>query len=108
MIWLVKLCMLPTPAPDDAGDASFLGPSRAPTQKGYMWSRARAPEAPERAAEKEQLASQPGNANATKQIAAGVARAHAPKGPNTNGEKVRTARHTSQDRTKAQRSACTF
>ena len=27
-IWLVWLCMLPTPTPDDAGDASFLGPSR--------------------------------------------------------------------------------
>ena len=25
--------MLPTPTPHDAGDASFLGPSRAPTQK---------------------------------------------------------------------------
>ena len=30
--------MLPTPAPDDAGDASFLGPSRAPTQKVHMES----------------------------------------------------------------------
>ena len=27
MSWLVKLCVLPTPAPDDAGNASFLGPS---------------------------------------------------------------------------------
>ena len=38
MIWLFKfrLCMLPTPTPDDAGDASFLGPSRAPTQKADM------------------------------------------------------------------------
>ena len=34
--------MLPTPTPDDAGDASFLGPSRAPTQKADMGSRARA------------------------------------------------------------------
>ena len=25
--------MLPTPTPDDAGDASFLGPSRDPNQK---------------------------------------------------------------------------
>ena len=33
--------MLPTPTPDDAGDASFLGPSRAPTQKADMGSRAR-------------------------------------------------------------------
>ena len=66
MIWLVRFCMLPTPAPDDAGGAS-LGPSRAPTQKkADMGSRARAPEAPERAAKKEQPASQPGNANATK------------------------------------------
>ena len=30
------------PTPDDAGDASFLGPSRAPTQKADMGSRARA------------------------------------------------------------------
>ena len=68
MIWLVRLCMLPTPTPDDAGHASFLGPSRAPTQKADMGSRARAraPEAAETAAQKEQLASQPGNANATK------------------------------------------
>ena len=47
--------MLPAPAPDDAGDASF------PTQKADV----RAPEAPESAAQKEQPASQPGNANAT-------------------------------------------
>ena len=33
--------MLPTPTPDDAGDASFLGPSRAPSQKADMGSRAR-------------------------------------------------------------------
>ena len=62
-----------------AGDASFLGPSRAPTQKADMGSRervrtpekadmgsrerVRAPEAPETAAQKEQPASQPGNAN---------------------------------------------
>ena len=59
MIW-------PTPTPDDARDASFLGPSPAPTQKADMRSRARAPEAPETAAQKEQPASQPGNANATK------------------------------------------
>ena len=32
--------MLPTPTPDDAGDASFLGPSRAPTQEADMGSRA--------------------------------------------------------------------
>ena len=63
-VWLVRLCMLPTLAPDDAGDASFLGPSRAPTQKADMGSRTRAPEAPERAAQKEQPASQPGNTNA--------------------------------------------
>ena len=57
--------MLPAPTPDDAGDASFLGPGRAPTQKADMGSRARAPEAPETAAQKEQPTSQPGNANAT-------------------------------------------
>ena len=50
--------MLPTPTPHDAGHASFLGPSRAPTQKAE-------PEAAETAAQKEQPASQPGNANAT-------------------------------------------
>ena len=32
--------MLPTPAPDDAGDASLLGP-RCPTQKADKGSRAR-------------------------------------------------------------------
>ena len=45
--------MLPTPTPDNAGDAGFLGPSLAPTQKADMGLRARAPEAPERAAQKE-------------------------------------------------------
>ena len=60
--------MLPTPTPDDAGDASFLGPSRDPNQKADMGSRARARalEAAETAAQKEQPASQPGNAKATK------------------------------------------
>ena len=43
-----RLCMLPTPTPDDAGYASFLGPSWAPTQNADMGSRARAPEAPEK------------------------------------------------------------
>ena len=66
MIWLVRLCLLPTPTPDDAGDASFLGPSQDPNQKAHMGSRARAPEAAETAAQKEQPASQPGNAKATK------------------------------------------
>ena len=62
VISLVRLIMLPAPTPDDAGDASFLGPSRAPTQKADMGSRACAPKAPKRAAQKEQPASQPGNA----------------------------------------------
>ena len=48
------------PIPDDAGNASFLGPSRAPTQLGHMGPRA------QQAAQKDQLASQPGNANASK------------------------------------------
>ena len=64
MIWLVRLCMLPTLTPDNAGDAGFLGPIRAPTQKAHMGSRA--PEDPKKAAQKEQPASQAGNANATK------------------------------------------
>ena len=54
--------MLPTPTPDDAGDASFLGPSRAPTQKADMGSRARAPEGPKtngKKARTAQRASQP-------------------------------------------------
>ena len=59
MIWLVRLCVLPAPAADDAGDASFLAPSRAPTQKVHTGSRARAPKAAERSAHKEQPASQP-------------------------------------------------
>ena len=58
--------MLPAPTPDDAGDASFLGPSRDPNHKADMGSRPRAPEAAETAAQKEQPASQPGNAKATK------------------------------------------
>ena len=72
MIWLVRLCMLPTPTPDDAGDASFLGPNRAATHKADMGSRARAPEVLERAAQKEQPASQPGNANATNTVNSSV------------------------------------
>ena len=47
MIWLVRLCMLPPPTLDDAGDASFLGPSRAPTQKVHMGSHARARQRPQ-------------------------------------------------------------
>ena len=47
--------MLPTPTPDDAGDASFQ------TRK-LTWG----PEAAETAAQKEQTASQPGNAKPTK------------------------------------------
>ena len=60
--------MLPTLTPDNAGDAGFLGPIRAPipTQKADMGSRARAPEDPKKAAQKEQPTSQAGNANATK------------------------------------------
>ena len=46
------MAMLPTLTPDNAGDAGFLGPSRAPTQKADMGSRARAPEDPKKAAEK--------------------------------------------------------
>ena len=42
MIWLIRLCMLPTLTPGNAGDAGFLGPIRAPTQKADMGSRARA------------------------------------------------------------------
>ena len=112
MIWLVRLCMLPTRTPDDAGDASFLGPSRDPNQKADMGSRARAPEAAETAAQEEQPASQPGNANATKRRK--YARAHAPEGPKTIAKKARTAQHASQpqqkqtDRTTAHRSAQQF
>ena len=96
--------MLPTPTPDDAGDASFLGPTRAPTQKADMGSRARAPEAPERAAQKEQPASQTGNTNATKHrkkqrfVAGG--RARAPDGPKTNRKKARVSQHASQPQQK--------
>ena len=43
----------------------FLSPIQAPTQKADMGSRARAPEDPKKAAQKEQPASQAGNANAT-------------------------------------------
>ena len=57
--------MLPTPTPDDAGDASFLGPSRDPNQKADMGSRARAPEAAETAAQKEQPASRKRKSNKT-------------------------------------------
>ena len=77
----------------------FLGPSRAPIQKADMGSRA--PEAPERAAQKEQPTSQPGNANAAMQrFVAGVARARAPEGPRTNGKKARTAQRASQPQQK--------
>ena len=40
--------MLPTPTPDDAGDASFLGPSQDPSQKADMGSRARARQRPQK------------------------------------------------------------
>ena len=40
--------MFPTPTPDDAGDASFLGPSRDPNQKADMGSRARARQRPQK------------------------------------------------------------
>ena len=58
--------MLPTLTPENAGDAGFLGPIRAPTQKADMGSRARAPEGPKKAAQKEQPASQAGNAKCNK------------------------------------------
>ena len=57
--------MLPTPTPDDAGMPAFWAPA-GPQPRRLTWGRARVPEAPERAAQKEQPASQPGNANATK------------------------------------------
>ena len=105
-IWLVRLCTLPTPTPGDAGDASFLGPSRAPTQKADMGSRARAPEAPETAAQKEQPTSQPGNANATthrksQRFVAGAARARAKRRENQREKsKDRAAREPATAREK--------
>ena len=96
--------MLPTPTPDDAGDASFLGPSRAPTQKADMGSRARArgprKSSPKRAARKP---ARKRKCNKTPYIAAfWVARtcARAPEGPKTNGKKARTAQLASQPQQK--------
>ena len=75
-----------------SGHASFLGPSRTPTQKA-------------RAAQKEQPGSQPGNANASKhckqrRFVAGVACVRAPEGPKTNGKKARTAQRANQPQQK--------
>ena len=65
------MAMLPTLTPDNAGDAGFLGPSRAPTQKADMGSRARAPEDPRKAAQKERPATaRKRKRNKTLQIAA--------------------------------------
>ena len=52
------MAMLPTLTPDNAGDAGFLGPSRAPTQKADMGSRARA-RARQRAQQKQPKKSSP-------------------------------------------------
>ena len=58
----------------------------------FTWGRARAPEAPERAAQKEQAASQP--------VLWLWSRARAPEGPKTNGKKAETAQHASQQQQK--------
>ena len=101
MIWLVRLCMLPTPTPDDAGGASFLGPSRAPTQKADMGSRARArargprKSSPKRAARKPAQTQMQQTAVNSCVLWLG-SRARAPEGPKTNGKKARTAQRASQ------------
>ena len=82
--------MLPTPTPDDAGMPAFWALAGTQTRR-LTWGRARAPEAAETAAQKEQPASQPGSAKATKhrkkqRFVAGVARARA-KRPQNQREK---------------------
>ena len=93
MIWLVRLCMLPTPTPDDAGHASFLGPSR--------WGRARARLRPQK--ERPKKSSPQASPQAQRQqhtVNSSVSwlgsRARGPEGPKTNGKKARAAQHASQ------------
>ena len=105
MIWLVRLCMLPTLTPDNAGDAGFLGPIRAPTQKADMGSRARARQ---RTQKKQPKKSSP-QARPEPQMQQNTvnssvlwlgSRARAPKSPKTNAKKARTAQRASQPQQK--------
>ena len=97
------MAMLPTLTPDNAGDAGFLGPSRAPTQKADMGTRARACQ---RTQKKQPKKSSPQASPETQTqqdtvnssvLWLGRARARrAPKSPKTNGKKARTAQRASQ------------
>ena len=104
MIWLVRVCMLPTPTPDDAGEASFLGPSRAPTQKADMGSRARAKRPQKQQPKKNSPQASPETQMQQNTVNSSVLwlgwRARAPEGPKTNGKKARTAQHASQPQQK--------
>ena len=94
--------MLPTPTPDDAGDASFLGPSRDPNQKADMGSRARARQRPQKQQPKKN-SPQASPETQKQQFVAGVARARARRPENQREKKTRTAQQASQP---AQHSSC--
>ena len=97
MIWLV---MLPTLTPDNAGDAGFLGPIRAPTQKADMGLRARARQRTQKKQPKKSSPQarpdtqmQQNTVNSSILWLGSRARARAPEGPKTNAKKARTAQH---------------
>ena len=98
VIWL-RLCMLPTPTADDAGDASSLGPSRAQTHKVHARARARQRPQNEHPKKSSPQAS-PETQTQQNSVNSGVlwlgSRASAPAGPKTNGEKTMTAQRTNQ------------
>ena len=98
MIWL-------DPTPDDARDASLLGPSRAPTQKADMGSRARARQRPQKeqpnmnspqASPKTQMQQNTVNSS----VLWPGSRAPAPEGPKTSRKNATTAQHASQPQQK--------
>ena len=86
-----------------------------PQPRRLTWGRARAPEAPETAAQKEQPASQPGNANATKhrkwqRFVAGVTRARARQKARkqTRQKQGPSSTRASHSKSKTDRTHCSF
>ena len=117
MIWLVRLCMLPTLTPHNAGDAGFLGPIRAPTQKA--WGRARARQRtqkkqPKKSGPQARPETQMQQNTVNSSVLWLGSRARAPEGPKPTrkqqGPRSTRASHSKSktDRTTAQRSAQQF
>ena len=84
--------MLPAPTADDAGDASFLGPSRAPTQKADVGARQRPQkEQPNKSSPQASPETQMQQSTVNSSVLwLGLARARAQEGPKTNGTKARS------------------